>query len=84
MGHTPMSRPVAPRPFPIQPLLDRAKPPSLKALGLPTARAIQKCRHDQGGMLNVAQADRLAMRLGLHPGAIWDNWWDDETAECAT
>jgi hypothetical protein len=25
--------------------------------------------------LTTAQADAVAVRLGLHPGLIWDDWW---------
>jgi hypothetical protein len=32
--------------------------------------------------LNAEQADRWAVRLGVHPSAIWPEWWDvPEVAE---
>jgi lambda repressor-like predicted transcriptional regulator len=30
----------------------------------------------KAGWVDEATADLLACRLGVHPSAIWDQWWD--------
>lgn len=33
-------------------------------------------RWRNGQRLSIPVADRLAVSLGMHPGSIWDEWWD--------
>lgn len=37
-------------------------------------RTIQRWRHGSQ-RLRIADADRIASRLGLHPTALWDDWY---------
>lgn len=63
-----------PRLFPLQPLLDAADVTAgqigrlCKISGSRVAEAVS-------GGLTVWEADRLACRLGLHPGNVWPEWW---------
>jgi hypothetical protein len=50
-------------------------PPSRVALLLDVPpRYIHRWRHEG---LPWARADELAVGLGLHPGEVWPEWWED-------
>jgi hypothetical protein len=40
-----------------------------------TARCLEMWRANEA-MLSENQADMIAVRLGLHPSAIWPDWFD--------
>lgn len=46
-------------------------------LGIPPSRFR---RYRRSG-LSTEQADRLAIRVGLHPSQVWDSWWADSLSD---
>lgn len=64
--------------FDFAPLEEAARavsPSTQRALGISGA-SVRKYRQRE---LSYVQADRLAGRLGLHPSAIWSDWFEDDT-----
>lgn len=47
---------------------------AMQVLGLPRNTAWKWKKN--GGLIGSDRADRLAVRLGLHPCFIWPNWFD--------
>lgn len=48
-----------------------------EALGCNRAM-VNKWRHDKAYMISCWRADRMAIRLGLHPSLVWgEQWWID-------
>lgn len=48
-----------------------------EALGCNRAM-VNKWRNDKAFMISCWRADRMAIRIGLHPSLVWgDQWWTD-------
>jgi len=57
-------------------LLDQGHPASAKRLGAAigvTPRQI--CRYRAGSSVMTGTADRAAIALGVHPSAVWPEWF---------
>jgi hypothetical protein len=62
--------------FPLDPLLVRFgnDPVSLAEHVGVTPRTVY--RWIEWGGVPEEDADRIAVRCGSHPGAVWESWWD--------
>jgi hypothetical protein len=62
--------------YPLKPLMDAARIPSMVALRrlFPMNGTDYRRVLDEG--LSEWQADRWAVKLGLHPGMVWPQWFD--------
>lgn len=71
---------AGPRPrdlrFPLGPLLAASGDPTLIALQRRLGPDVNVARLKRDG-LTVWAADRYAIRLGLHPVLVWDDWGAD-------
>lgn len=42
--------------------------------------SVNKWRNDRAYMIGAYRADRMAIRIGLHPSLVWgDQWWQLES-----
>lgn len=67
-----MTRPAAPRIWPLQPLLDLGH--SIRHIQATCGIGGSELAAARTHGLTDAQADRLAVRLGHHPANIWPGW----------
>jgi hypothetical protein len=70
---------AAPKVFPVDRLIEAAHITSVRALRVPFGDSAVRdfVRIKERGALNEAQADKWAIRLGLHPWEVWgQDWWD--------
>lgn len=83
----------APRLYPLAPLLEvAARYGYVSKHGHRYGPLIELCKlsgrelcHARERGLTEAQADRCAVRLGLHPSAVWgEEWWDGIEAQDRT
>ena len=74
-----MGYPRHPRPFPLAPLVERVGGGTMTEVveRLQCDRR-QFYRYLHEGALTERQADHLAVRIGLHPSAIWPEWFAEE------
>ena len=72
------------RRFPLEPLRVAAGCATLRALAARLGGLHVSNAHRQAHIgLSPIGADRAAMQLGLHPGEVWPEWWEEETgARC--
>jgi hypothetical protein len=71
--------------FPLDPLYDLV-PPAIygrnnDALATALDLPVKTVRQWQYRGLSTVKADRIAIQLGLHPSAIWKDWFDSLTDE---
>ena len=73
-----MSTPVQRR-LPVKPLMAAAGAHSLADLARRChVHRTEVYRWVRGGGITESQADRVSVRLGLHPGSIWSEWFERE------
>jgi len=63
-----------PRPWPMGPLLEAAKCPNPTALGRKVSGSGSAVRIAAQLGLTDQEADRWAIRCGLHPAEVWPDW----------
>ena len=70
------------RRYPAAPILPLVEGLGIKEAGLRAGvskNRIQQWRQDPGIQIEEYEADRIAVTLGVHPGELWEDWFNINT-----